>query len=176
MGTIMRVNQGVMQLFKNGFIVSLLLSMLVPSHHVMAGKYFDKEDEKGLEHLSKAIMAWYDVNQMGMPKSDKEFNRVCAKLDKVFEECSKVPDKTLNKIDAVFSRQFRDNLQQGAYLFAHGLRSYKAALDKGKDPSEKSRSEMNSGQQKMVRFHKYYNANIERIARELKKRGVDIFG
>ena len=171
-----RSTQVVMRCIKTGIIFALMVSVLGPSHVALAGKYFDKEDEKGLEHLSGALMAWYETNQLGQPKNDKDVKRLIDLLDRVFVECTKVPDKTLKKIDAGFANQFRENLQNGAHLFGSGMKSYWAAKKNGDKLSDGAKSDMNEGQQRMVRFHNYYNANIERIVKELKKNGVDIFG
>lgn len=49
---------------------TLVVVLLVSTCVALAGKYFDKEDEKGIEHFSNALMAWYEVNQLGQPNGD----------------------------------------------------------------------------------------------------------
>jgi len=72
--------------------------------------------------------------------------------------------------------EFRSNLQEGAHLYASGMSEYRRAMKDGDEPSPKSRLDMIKGQQRMVQFHRFYNANIERIINFLKSKGVEIFG
>lgn len=164
------------QYTRYGFIIALLAISLTSSVSVLAGEYFDKDDQEGLKHLSGALMAWYAVNQLGQPKSEKDMEKVFSLLGRVYSECKQVPDTTLKKVDTEFASQLRENLQVGVRQYESGLRAYWEASKKGNKPTAKAKSDMNSGQQKMVRFHRYYNANIERIVRNLKSKGVDIFG
>jgi len=140
------------------------------------GEYFDKEVEKGIEHISNALMAWHEVNQLGLPNSDVDLKHIIALLKRVHSECAKVPDKTLRKMDAELAKEFRNNLQEGACLYASGMSEYRKAVKKVATPSSRARTDMTNGQQKLVRFQRFYNANIERIIRFLKSKGVDIIG
>ena len=156
--------------------LALVVIVSVFANAALAGKYFDKDDEKAMEHLSGALMAWYEMNQLGQPRGDADMERVYSLLNRVHSECSKVPDKTLKKIDAEFAAQWRQNLQEGARQYELGLRGYYRDAKSGGNPDPSFKTQMNLGQQKMVRFHTYYNANIERIVGHLKSKGVDIFG
>lgn len=174
----MMSEQSYAQFWNTARTVALVLVILasVCGSVVLAEKYFDKEDEKALGNLSGALMAWYEVNQLGQPQGDADMERVFTLLKKVHIECSKVPDKTLRKLDAKFAIQWRQNLQEGARQYEMGMREYYGAKKDGEEPSSKAKTQMSEGQHKMVQFHKYYNANIERIARDLKSKGVDLFG
>ncbi len=159
---------------KHALAFTLAAVLLVSTCVALAGKYFDKEDEKGIEHYSNALMAWYEVNQLGLPNSDDDIKRVVSLLSRVHAECAKVSDKTLKKIDGELAKEFRNNLQEGARRYASGLNAYSEAVKNGATPSEQAKSDINSGQQKIVHFHRFYNANIERIVNFLKSKGVDI--
>ena len=141
-----------------------------------AAKYFDKDDEAAFGHLSNALSAWYESNQLGMPNSEADMNRVLALLNRVHSECALVPDKTLKKIDEEFAVQWRQNLQQGARQYEAGLRAYMKAAKNRTKPSPADQDLTNEGQQKILRFHSYYNANIERIVKKLQAQGVELFG
>jgi len=167
--TVPRAIVGALLLFLMGFSVSGVRS-------VEAAQYFDKDDMKGMGQLSTALMAWYEVNQLGLPKNDSDMKKILNLLKKVHSECSKVTDKTLEKVDPEFAVQWRRNLQDGARMYEAGMRaSWKAKKQKRK-PTKDEASQMSGGQNRMVKFHGYYNANIERIVKELKSKGVDIFG
>lgn len=141
-----------------------------------ANASIDKEDRKDLKHFSKALIAWYEVNQAGQPRTDADLKQISKLLKRVANECSKVSDATLAKIDRRMQSQWRENLQAGALQYEKGIVAHYKAVKRGEEPSADARSWMRAGQQKMVRFHRYYNANIERIARDLKRNGVDLFG
>lgn len=141
-----------------------------------AGEYFDKQDEKAIEHFSRALMIWYETNQLGQPKSNADMEHILTLLNRVYTECEKVSDNTLIKIDKELALQYRNNLQEGARQYEKGMRAYWNAIQSGNRPTAAAKSDLNGGQQKMVRFHEFYNANIEHIMKKLKSKGVDISG
>lgn len=141
-----------------------------------AEKFFDAEDEKGLEHFSNSLTAWFEVNQQGNPQSDAEMNRILGLLKKVYSEAEKIPDKTLEKIDKELKIKFRDKLQPGAREFETGLRSYWESTKSGKSASPEAMSKMKNGQNKLADFQAFYNSNIERIVNMLRAKGIEIFG
>lgn len=156
------------------WVLALLLAFSFGNSY--AGKYLDKEDEKGLEHFSRALMSWYEVNQQGQPNGDADIRHIILLLNRIHSDCAKVPYKTLRKIDVELTAKFRSNLQEGAHFYASGMSEYRKAMKDSDEPSPKSRLDMINGQQRMVQLQRFYNTNIECIINFPKSKVVEIFG
>jgi hypothetical protein len=157
------------------FLSVVVLSCAIGASGLSASSSFDKEDRAAMEHLSRALMAWYEVNQLGQPQSHADVQRVLRLMKEIHVECGKVPDKTLAKIDSAFLHQWRDNLEKGAELYELGMREYYNAVKRGESMPAPAKSQMSDGQARMLKFHRYYNSNIERIVADLQARGIEIF-
>jgi hypothetical protein len=158
------------------FLLAIIILAIVIgcSSSDTANEYFSDADTESLKHLSNALSAWYNINQVDELKSDKDYEQILTLLDTVYLECQSISDSTLIKIDHEFKKQLRDNLQGGAHLLAGGMR---AIYNKnGTVPVSQAKGDMQSGHQMMLLFHQYYNKNIEGIVGKLRSRGVDIFG
>lgn len=137
-------------------------------------QYFNEEDYKSLTHLSEALTAWYEINQLNKMDNEKDFKTYLELVRKIHLECAQVEDVTLNKIDINFATQFRMNLQEGFKMIDQGFKK------KFKEPTNRNvhqnmgTSDIIDGENKIISFHEYYNSNIERIVRKLRDKGVEI--
>ena len=146
-----------------------MLIFLIPTGFVFAEE-FTSDDNENFALMTKTLEKWYQLNQIGPPKSESELKNIINTLFYIRDESAKVSDNFLKKFDADFAFMYRNKFQVGAGKYAEGLQG----LVKNRNDTN-SKTMANSGQKLMIEFHQWYNKNIGKIMQNLKQRGVKVY-
>jgi hypothetical protein len=150
-------------------IIGLMIIFFTPAVLLFAEE-FTSADHKDFELMTNTLEKWYQLNQIGQPKSESELKNNIKTLFYIRDESEKVSDSFLKKFNPDFAFMYRNKFQVGAGKYAEGLQG----LMKNRNDTN-SKSMAISGQKLMVEFHQWYNKNIGKIMHDLKRRGVKVY-